>query len=923
MRRPSAAFRQPSPFSANKEFEKGRGFMNNYYKKFPEIRQDMSAEEIRQELNKLSAVIGNRFDAKSLETQEVIQAALEVFRDEESKRAYDQTLTAESAPPKADPAKERQMKQAELLQRAKDFYHKKEYDLAKTAMDRALEQDKDLPNNNLYQLAALIYMNVGEYRCALQYINEALLLAPECIAHIANKGYIYGRYARELAKDSRFSSSPELQAEYQELRTKELEQFRNANAQASGEKERGSTLEHLGWAEYNRANLIDEKQAEKDREAGVQHLREAEKLGPLDSRSQKILKEFTARRERRKQNAERMGKLTINAMRQVQEKQLEQARAEIEEALKLDAEPDEFLYVTAAEIYSLCGDYDTAALYMDKALAQGPEDDYVISVKGQLCGLKAWELTTDSRFSASIQLRSEYQTLRKQELALLGDALRRAELTEDDEQTRIASCFLVQKRLAWAEYFRPNQIDEERAKKDRRAGLKDTEAIFELARQFSSALLSTWNAAGEDIKKDYEKLYFSAQKCYENGEYGAAEVWIEKYLELYNGSSFFQDPYELAAQISLKNNKINFALWYIEKEREKCPESVYHLRNVGEFCGREALALAEDSRFESSPALRKMYKKVHAKELELYQEGCKVARLKNDPREIAYALGKLAWAEYCRWDQIDTAQAERERRAGVEHASEAERVCLGHSDSAIKVLKKHRERMEEWTTQARSHYDKKEYVQAKNVIAKALAEKGDTGGQYLYWLAAEIYLENKELNAALRYIDIALAKAPKNVYNITVKGEIYGRKALGIMRNSSFQTSPELKKEYHTFLAQDWAQMEKAVAVARESGNREEQAYTLGYLAWVAYFRYDVTKENERSDHHRDQGCALARQALELGESRLAKDVLQAEEKMQEEERKEYEKWKRENDAILAELQSLADEYKRNKWKNSFFGRFF
>ena len=61
--------------------------MNNYYKKFPEIRQDMSAEEIRQELNKLSAVIGNRFDAKSLETQEVIQAALEVFRDEESKRA--------------------------------------------------------------------------------------------------------------------------------------------------------------------------------------------------------------------------------------------------------------------------------------------------------------------------------------------------------------------------------------------------------------------------------------------------------------------------------------------------------------------------------------------------------------------------------------------------------------------------------------------------------------------------------------------------------------------------------------------------------------------------------------------------------------------------------------------------------------------
>lgn len=64
--------------------------MDNYYKEFPEIiRQDMSTEEIREKLDERNAVIGNRFDARSLEGQEKIRAALEVFRDEESRRAYD------------------------------------------------------------------------------------------------------------------------------------------------------------------------------------------------------------------------------------------------------------------------------------------------------------------------------------------------------------------------------------------------------------------------------------------------------------------------------------------------------------------------------------------------------------------------------------------------------------------------------------------------------------------------------------------------------------------------------------------------------------------------------------------------------------------------------------------------------------------
>ncbi len=864
--------------------------MNNYYKEFSEIRQDMSAEEIRQELNRQNAVLGSRFDAKSLETQEVIKAALEVFRDEESKRAYDQAL-AGSAPPKADPAQERRTKQAELLQRAQDFYDKEEYDLAKTAMDRALEQDKDLPTNKEYHLAARIYCMTDEYGRAFQYINEALLLKPEYVRHIMLKGFIYGRKARKLAKNSRISSSPELQAEYQELRAKELAHFRNAYEQARSEIDRISALEFLAKAEYSRANLIDEEQAEKDRKAGIQHLREAEKLGPLDSGSQKILKEFEARCERRKQNAELVKTLMKSANDYLEERKYDQARADIEDALKLDVEPNSLLYGMAADIYCWCGDCDAASLYIGKALALEPEHPFLIAVKGQLCGIKAWKLAEDSRFSSASHLRSKYQALRKQELALLNDALKdvrkwadilksedrledglSAALFPDDERDEEGLLYImVLERLAWAEYFRPDQIDPAQAKAEQCSGLEHV---------LSSYTGSFWSAAINAIVRDYNDLSAQARIFYATGEYAQARVWIEKALHLGEaGIHVTSALYKDAAQIYLKNHDIDSALWYIDRERNRDPKNIDHLCSTGEFCGREALALSKNSQFGSSPALQEMYQKVRAKELEVYQEACKVAHLNKDPREIAYALGQLAWAEHFRPNQIDTAQAERERRTGVEHASEAERMRRGHSKQAAEILIRHKERMELWTKQARSHYDKKEYVQAKNVIEKALAEKGDTGGQYLYWLAAVIYMENNELDAALEYIDIALEKAPKDVYNITVKGEIYGRKAISISKSSNFKTSLERQKKYHTFLAEELALMEKAVAVARESGNKEEQAYTLGYLAWVVYFRYDITKEDEKSLNHRKRGCELARRALELGKSWRAQKVLDAEEK--------------------------------------------
>lgn len=872
--------------------------MDNYYKEFSEIRQDMSAEEIRQELSRQNAVLGNRFDAKSLETQEQIKAALEVFRDEESKRAYDQALAGSEAP-KTDPAQERRTKQEELLQRAQDFYKKKEYDLAKTAMDRALEQDKDLPTSIAYFLAACIYNRTDEYGCALQYINEALLLEPEHIQFNLQKGLIYDCKAQKLTKDNRFLSSPELQAEYQELRAKGLAQMRNTCEQAHSKNDQLFALETLAWAEYTWANLIDEAQAEKDRQAGIQHLREAEKLGPLSSLSQKILEEFDARCERRKQNAPRLKKLMESANNYLEWRKYDHARADIEEALKLDVEPNGILYGQAADIYCWCGDCDAASRCLDKALTLEPKHPFIIAVMGHFCGMKAWELAEDDQFSSTSHLRSEYQTLRKQELALLKGALEDVRKWADSHQSEDGledglSAALnpaiyredegllytaVLERLAWAEYFRPDRIDPVQAKADQCSGLE--RALF-----FQKNYYGNFDSAPiQDIVLDYQALTKRARNFYENGEFAQAKVWIEKALRFgETGLPACPTLYKDAAQIYLKNRAIDSALWYIDQERNRDPKNIYHLRETGEFCGREALDLAKHSQFRFSSMLQEFYQKVRAKELEVSQAACKAARLDKNALEIAYALGYLAWVEYLRPNQLDMAQAERDKRAGVEDANEAERMCPGHSKHAAEVLKRYHEQLEEWTKQARSHWDKHEYVQGKNVIVKVLNAKGNTGGSYLYWLAARIYIGTNELDTALRYIDIALSKDPKGVYSLITKGEIYRKKAEQIYKNSSFQSSSELQNNWRALVTEELEMMEKAVDAAKESGDKQKQADALGHLAWTFYFSIEAEQ---------NRACQLARQALELSKNWQAQEVLKSAEEA-ERERRVAQEWQAE-----------------------------
>ena len=109
----------------------------------------------------------------------LINQAKKVFATDMSRAAYDRELFA---PPKeetaADPNAARKAEFEKWKKTAQDYYDRQEYDMAKTALDKAL-QNADEDDFAFLQLAAQICYSNGEYHAALSHINKALLIAPE------------------------------------------------------------------------------------------------------------------------------------------------------------------------------------------------------------------------------------------------------------------------------------------------------------------------------------------------------------------------------------------------------------------------------------------------------------------------------------------------------------------------------------------------------------------------------------------------------------------------------------------------------------------------------------------------------------------------------------------------------------------------
>ena len=155
--------------------------MTNYYEEL-KLDKNLSVNELRENLIRLESIWTDRASTrpeKAAEMLVLINQAKKVFATDMSRAAYDRELFA---PPKeetaADPNAARKAEFEKWKKTAQDYYDRQEYDMAKTALDKAL-QNADEDDFAFLQLAAQICYSNGEYHAALSHINKALLIAPE------------------------------------------------------------------------------------------------------------------------------------------------------------------------------------------------------------------------------------------------------------------------------------------------------------------------------------------------------------------------------------------------------------------------------------------------------------------------------------------------------------------------------------------------------------------------------------------------------------------------------------------------------------------------------------------------------------------------------------------------------------------------
>ena len=155
--------------------------MTNYYDEL-KLDKNLSLNELRENLIRLESIWTDRASTrpeKAAEMLVLINQAKKAFSTDMSRAAYDRELFA---PPKeetaADPNAVRKAEFEKWKKAAQDYYDRQEYDMAKTALDKAL-QNADEDDFAFLQLAAQICYSNGEYHAALSHINKALLIAPD------------------------------------------------------------------------------------------------------------------------------------------------------------------------------------------------------------------------------------------------------------------------------------------------------------------------------------------------------------------------------------------------------------------------------------------------------------------------------------------------------------------------------------------------------------------------------------------------------------------------------------------------------------------------------------------------------------------------------------------------------------------------
>lgn len=150
----------------------------NYYEKFGFSQTD-ALENIQCTISqKLVDEENDSFGEGHSDKMFFLESARDVFATKESKAQYDQKL-ADSMKQK-DPDGERKKAFEKWYGDAKSYFYSHQYDLAKTAIDRAFQYSTpDTADFLFYTCAQSISLVNGHYSQAIEYANQAIVLAPD------------------------------------------------------------------------------------------------------------------------------------------------------------------------------------------------------------------------------------------------------------------------------------------------------------------------------------------------------------------------------------------------------------------------------------------------------------------------------------------------------------------------------------------------------------------------------------------------------------------------------------------------------------------------------------------------------------------------------------------------------------------------
>lgn len=222
--------------------------MVDYYAEL-NIDSSLGVDEINKELSKLENTWKRReltSPEKATKMLALIIDAREAFKSTAAKSRYDRELAESRQQSKpVDPNQQRKDDIQRWRTDADTYYDRGEYDLAKIAVDRALALVTDSSDDDLYSLAASVYMEVGEYNAALSFINNAIVSNPQNGLHYLVKAGIYGRSASALKFNDRFKSS-----QYYEEERKALQIGLNVASSTGDTYAKGRLMGALAFSLY-------------------------------------------------------------------------------------------------------------------------------------------------------------------------------------------------------------------------------------------------------------------------------------------------------------------------------------------------------------------------------------------------------------------------------------------------------------------------------------------------------------------------------------------------------------------------------------------------------------------------------------------------------------------------------------------------